>query len=307
MCIESLNCALLITYWWRSFVSFQSPVYSAERLSFDLDLQPCDTRALLDNESEPVKMVLEGVDIQRGYGMVRADDGRQAQLTTVSVEAWHIKEHCEEELPKESVGQLHEGDAYIIRWTYSITTLGEPCSFEEKTKVCSAAALLTQCSGGGFCQWEGGRNPASWAAALQEERGQRVFSGKVVTPASARKEPRPWWQWSWAATEGHRWVSDPFTGHWSFHLAQTRSLSSPLFTFLPLSGSASGWNVINVYLIGCSGVGEWGERASMLPSALPGWTHRSQRQPRRWCKPNGWKYNKSVLHWFRSEVYYQCF
>lgn len=90
-----------------------------------MDLQPCDNRALLDNEPEPVKMVLEGVDIQRGYGMVRADDGRQAQLTTVGVEAWHIKEHCEEELPTESVGQLHEGDAYIIRWTYSVTTLGE--------------------------------------------------------------------------------------------------------------------------------------------------------------------------------------
>lgn len=101
-------------------------------MSFDLDLQPCDTRALLDNEPEPVKMVLEGVDIQRGYGMVRADDGRQAQLTTVGVEAWHIKEHCEEELPTESVGQLHEGDAYIIRWTYSVTTLGEPRLFEEK-------------------------------------------------------------------------------------------------------------------------------------------------------------------------------
>lgn len=142
-------------------VSFQSPIYSVERLSFDLDLQPCDTKALLDNESEPVKMVLEGVDIQRGYGTVRADDGRQAQLTTVSVEAWHIKEHSEEELPQESVGQLHEGDAYIIRWTYSITTLGDPCSFEEKTRVCCAAALLTQCSGGAFCQWEGGRNLVS--------------------------------------------------------------------------------------------------------------------------------------------------
>lgn len=98
-------------------------------MSFDLDLQPCDTKALLDNEPEPVKTVLEGVDVQRGYGMVRADDGRQAQLTTVSVEAWHIREHGEEELPKESVGQLHEGDAYIVRWTYSITTLGEPRSF----------------------------------------------------------------------------------------------------------------------------------------------------------------------------------
>ncbi|XP_011604434.2 supervillin [Takifugu rubripes] len=101
----------------------KSPVHFVERLSFDLELQPCDAKALLDNEPEPVKTVLEGVNIQRGYGMVRADDGRQAQLTTVGVEAWHIKEHGEEELPKESMGQLHEGDTYIIRWTYSVTTL----------------------------------------------------------------------------------------------------------------------------------------------------------------------------------------
>uniref|UniRef100_A0A8C9XVA9 Supervillin d n=1 Tax=Sander lucioperca TaxID=283035 RepID=A0A8C9XVA9_SANLU len=71
----------------------------------------------------PVKTVLEGVNVQRGHGLVRADDGRQAELATIAVDAWHIKEHGEEELPKESLGQLHEGDAYIIRWKYSITTL----------------------------------------------------------------------------------------------------------------------------------------------------------------------------------------
>uniref|UniRef100_A0A673BQY4 Supervillin-like n=1 Tax=Sphaeramia orbicularis TaxID=375764 RepID=A0A673BQY4_9TELE len=69
------------------------------------------------------KTVLEGVDVQRGHGLVRTEDGRQAELATVAVDAWHIKEHGEEELPEESLGQLHDGDAYIIRWKYSITTL----------------------------------------------------------------------------------------------------------------------------------------------------------------------------------------
>uniref|UniRef100_A0A673BLQ4 Supervillin-like n=1 Tax=Sphaeramia orbicularis TaxID=375764 RepID=A0A673BLQ4_9TELE len=72
---------------------------------------------------DPVKTVLEGVDVQRGHGLVRTEDGRQAELATVAVDAWHIKEHGEEELPEESLGQLHDGDAYIIRWKYSITTL----------------------------------------------------------------------------------------------------------------------------------------------------------------------------------------
>uniref|UniRef100_A0A8C9XT02 Supervillin d n=1 Tax=Sander lucioperca TaxID=283035 RepID=A0A8C9XT02_SANLU len=100
-----------------------SPVHAIERPPLDTELQPCDAKALLDNEPEPVKTVLEGVNVQRGHGLVRADDGRQAELATIAVDAWHIKEHGEEELPKESLGQLHEGDAYIIRWKYSITTL----------------------------------------------------------------------------------------------------------------------------------------------------------------------------------------
>nr|XP_029134943.1 LOW QUALITY PROTEIN: supervillin-like [Labrus bergylta] len=101
----------------------KSPVHSTERTSFDLDLQPCDAKTLLDNEPGPVKTVLEGVDVQRGHGIVRADDGRQAELSTVAVDSWHIKEHGEEELPEESLGQLHQEDTYIIRWKYSITTL----------------------------------------------------------------------------------------------------------------------------------------------------------------------------------------
>lgn len=101
----------------------KSPVNSSVRSPFDLELQPCDAKALLDNEPEPVKSVLEGVDVERGHGLVRTEDRRQAELATVAVDAWHIKEHGEEELPKESLGQLHEGDAYIIRWKYSITTL----------------------------------------------------------------------------------------------------------------------------------------------------------------------------------------
>uniref|UniRef100_A0A672JCB1 Supervillin-like n=1 Tax=Salarias fasciatus TaxID=181472 RepID=A0A672JCB1_SALFA len=77
----------------------------------------------VSSSPQPVKTVLEGVDVHRGYGVVRTEDSRQAELSTVGVEAWHIREHGEEELPEESLGQLHEGDAYIVRWKYSITTL----------------------------------------------------------------------------------------------------------------------------------------------------------------------------------------
>lgn len=73
----------------------------------------------------PVKMVLEGVDVQRGYGLVMSEDGRQAELATLAVDAWHIREFDDFEIPPESVGQLHEGDTYVIRWKYSVTNVGE--------------------------------------------------------------------------------------------------------------------------------------------------------------------------------------
>ena len=69
-------------------------------------------------------MLLEGVDVQRGYGLITTEEGRQAELATVVVDAWHIREFEEEELAQESLGQLHEGDTYVIRWKYSVTTMG---------------------------------------------------------------------------------------------------------------------------------------------------------------------------------------
>uniref|UniRef100_A0A3P8ZIN7 HP domain-containing protein n=1 Tax=Esox lucius TaxID=8010 RepID=A0A3P8ZIN7_ESOLU len=86
-------------------------------------LKPCDAKALLNGAADPMRCILEGVDVQRGHGLVRTEDGRQADLATVAVDAWHIREFEEEELPLASVGQLHEGDTYVIRWKYSVTTV----------------------------------------------------------------------------------------------------------------------------------------------------------------------------------------
>lgn len=116
-CVWSVVCA--------SLVYVQSPVQQHFTATQDSDLKPCDVKTLLDGGENPLKMVLEGVDVQRGYGLVSSEDGRQAQLATVAVDAWHIREFDDFEIPAESVGQLHEGDTYVIRWKYSITSVGE--------------------------------------------------------------------------------------------------------------------------------------------------------------------------------------
>ncbi|XP_051523403.1 supervillin-like isoform X2 [Myxocyprinus asiaticus] len=91
--------------------------------TYDSDLKPCDVSEMLAGGAVPVKMVLEGVDVQRGHGLVRSEDGRQAELATIAVDAWHIREFDDFEIPQESVGQLHEGDTYVIRWKYSVTNV----------------------------------------------------------------------------------------------------------------------------------------------------------------------------------------
>lgn len=68
--------------------------------------------------------LLGGVDLRRGRGAVKLGDGHQMELRTMSVETRHVLELEEHELPAESCGQLHEGDFYIIRWTYTLHPQG---------------------------------------------------------------------------------------------------------------------------------------------------------------------------------------
>lgn len=32
---------------------------------------------------------------------------------------------CSSRLPKQSIGQFHEGDTYVVKWKYMISTAGE--------------------------------------------------------------------------------------------------------------------------------------------------------------------------------------
>ncbi|KAK5905962.1 hypothetical protein CgunFtcFv8_001867 [Champsocephalus gunnari] len=162
----------------------KSPVHSIDRPTLDLELQPCDAKALLDNEPASVKTLLEGVNVQRGRGLVRADDGRQAELATIAVDSWHIKEHGEEELPEESLGQLHEGDTYIIRWKYSITTL---VGKRQKPGELSAGTPGRERTACFF--WQGSKSSVSekgTSALMTVELGSHRGSQVLV---SAGKEP----------------------------------------------------------------------------------------------------------------------
>lgn len=91
-------------------------------------LSACDAKALVSGQSLAgdglVHSVLAGVDVQRGHGVITLEEGRQMELKTVAVDTWHVQEFDDSEVPVENTGQLHEGDSYVIRWTYSTITVG---------------------------------------------------------------------------------------------------------------------------------------------------------------------------------------
>lgn len=70
-------------------------------------------------------MVPAQVDVRRGGGGATLEGGRRVELRTIAVETWHVQEFDDCEIPVESSGQLHEGDSYVIRWTYSGGAVGQ--------------------------------------------------------------------------------------------------------------------------------------------------------------------------------------
>lgn len=87
----------------------------------------CEARALLPPQAAAGEALVQapgGVGVQRGHTAVTVEEGRRMEMRTVSVETRHVLEFEEHELPAESSGQLHEGDSYIVRWTYTPETQG---------------------------------------------------------------------------------------------------------------------------------------------------------------------------------------
>ncbi|XP_029293188.1 supervillin isoform X3 [Cottoperca gobio] len=150
-------------------------------------LGACDAKALVSGRSLEgdvlVHNVLAGVDVQRGHGVITLEEGRQMELKTVAVDTWHVQEFDDSEVPVESTGQLHEGDSYVIRWTYSTNTVDKTNSTDE----CSRAPELKENIA--FFLWRGRHSRVSGrdTAAFLSIGTNNHEESQVVVPQG--KEP----------------------------------------------------------------------------------------------------------------------
>ncbi|XP_052467362.1 supervillin isoform X5 [Carassius gibelio] len=212
------------------------------------ECRPYNASLMLKTVWTPVKTVLDGVNVGRGCGLVEGDEGRNFEISTLSVDVWHILEFDYSRLPKQSIGQFHEGDTYVVKWKYMISTaVGKRLHSERvigpgKEKCC-------------YFFWQGRNSTVSekgtsalMTVELDEERGAQVqvqqgkeppcflqcFSGGMIVHAGKREEEEENVQNDWRlyCVRGEK----PIEGHLLevvCHCSSLRSRTSMILLNIP--------------------------------------------------------------------------
>ncbi|XP_052583600.1 supervillin isoform X10 [Peromyscus californicus insignis] len=167
------------------------------------DIKPYDVTRMVAMPQVTASTILDGVNVGRGYGLVEGDDRRQFEIATVSVDVWHILEFDYSRLPRQSIGQFHEGDAYVVKWKFMVSTaVGSRQKGEHPVRVAGKEKCV-------YFFWQGRHSTVSekgtsalMTVELDEERGAQVqvlqgkeppcflqcFQGGMVVHSGRREE-----------------------------------------------------------------------------------------------------------------------
>ncbi|XP_061095115.1 supervillin a isoform X5 [Conger conger] len=166
--------------------------------------RPYDATLMLPLLQKAVNTVLDGVDVGRGYGLVEGDERRHFEISTLSVDVWHILEFDYSRLPRQSIGQFHEGDTYVVKWKHMVSTAVGKRQNPEQLR--STGAGKEKCA---YFFWQGRNSTVSekgtsalMTVELDEERGAQVqvqqgkeppcflqcFNGGMIVHSGKREE-----------------------------------------------------------------------------------------------------------------------
>ncbi|KAM4718305.1 supervillin a isoform 12-T12 [Anableps anableps] len=148
--------------------------------------------------------ILDGFNVGRGYGIVEGEEWRRYEISTLAVEVWHILEFDYSRLPRQSIGQFHDGDTYVVKWKYMVSTAVGKRQNPEQQKT--AGAGKEKCC---YFFWQGRNSTinekgtsALMTVELDEERGAQVqvlqgkeppcflqcFKGGMIVHSGKREE-----------------------------------------------------------------------------------------------------------------------
>ncbi|XP_038156695.1 supervillin a [Cyprinodon tularosa] len=157
--------------------------------------------------------ILDGLSVGRGYGVVEAEEWRSYVVSTLAVEVWHILEFDYSRLPRQSIGQFHDGDTYVVKWKYMVSAAVGKRQNPEQQKT--AGAGKEKCC---YFFWQGRNSTvnekgtsALMTVELDEERGAQVqvlqgkeppcflqcFTGGMIVHSGKREEEEECSQNDW--------------------------------------------------------------------------------------------------------------
>uniref|UniRef100_A0A8C2X6B3 Supervillin a n=1 Tax=Cyclopterus lumpus TaxID=8103 RepID=A0A8C2X6B3_CYCLU len=191
---------------WSDSRKTPSPAKSNDHIELSTSDQPraYDASLMLPLHGAPVGTRLDGFDVGRGYGLVEGEEWRSAEISTLAVEVWHILEFDYSRLPCQSIGQFHEGDTYVMKWKYMVSTAVGRRQNPDQQKM--AGAGKEKCC---YFFWQGRNSTVSekgtsalMTVELDEERGAQVqvqqgkeppcflqcFKGGMVVHSGKREE-----------------------------------------------------------------------------------------------------------------------
>ncbi|KAM9350022.1 supervillin isoform 2-T2 [Symphorus nematophorus] len=177
------------------------------------ECRPYDATLMLPILQSSISTIMDGVNVGRGYGPVETEDHMRTQeISTVSVDVWHILEFDYSRLPRQSIGQFHEGDAYVVKWKYMVST---SVGRRQNPEARSTGPGKEKCC---YFFWQGRHSTVSekgtsalMTVELDEERGAQVqvqqgkeppcflqcFNGGMIVHAGKREEEEENTQSEW--------------------------------------------------------------------------------------------------------------
>ncbi|XP_047673680.1 supervillin a isoform X15 [Tachysurus fulvidraco] len=210
--------------------------------------RPYNVSLMLPSSHAPIRTVLDGMDVGRGYGMMEGDDRRNFEISTLSVDVWHILEFDYSRLPKQSIGQFHEGDTYVVKWKYMVSAaVGKRLNSERTVGPGKERCAYFFWQGRNATVSEKGTS-ALMTMELDEERGAQVqvqqgkeppcflqcFNGGMMIHAGKREEEEENTQSDWRlyCVRGEK----PVEGHLLevvCHCSSLRSRTSMILLNIP--------------------------------------------------------------------------
>ncbi|XP_037313242.2 supervillin-like isoform X9 [Pungitius pungitius] len=177
------------------------------------ECRPYDAALMLPVLQSAICTILDGSNVGRGHGPVETEDHMRTQeISTASVDVWHILEFDYSRLPRQSIGHFHEGDAYVVKWKYTVnTSVGR----RQNPEARSSGPGKERCC---YFFWQGRHSTVSekgtsalMTVELDEERGAQVqvqqgkeppcflqcFNGGMIVHAGKREEEEENTQSEW--------------------------------------------------------------------------------------------------------------